>query len=367
MTVPFVDLKIQYQALKAEIDRGIQKVLDHGMYINGPEVSQAEEVLQKFSGAKAAIVCSNGTVAIQLALMALDLKPGDEVILPAFSFFATGEIPALMNLTPVFVDIQKDTYNLDPAKIKAAITSKTKVIMPVSLYGQTADMDEINEIAKNAGIAVVEDAAQSFGASYKGHKVGTLADITTTSFFPAKPLGVYGDGGALFTNDEKLGEKIRQLKNHGQAQRYYHTLIGTNARMDSLQCAILLAKLERYSWEIEQRQKVADRYDAAFKSLKRVKTPVVKEHNQSVWAQYTLEVQEDREGVRNQLQEMGIPTAVHYPVIMPDQPALKDIGRVMDVSQARFASEHVFSLPMYADMPVEVQNKVIEAVNKVLG
>lgn len=364
MALPFVDLKAQYQVLKKEIDQGIQRVLDHGMYINGPEVKQAEEALMKFSGAKSATVCSNGTVAIQLALMALDVKPGDEVIVPAFSFFATGEIPVMMNLVPVFVDIQPDTYNMDPKKLKEAITSKTKAIMPVSLYGQPADMDEINAIASETGIPVIEDAAQSFGASYKGKKVGTLAKITTTSFFPAKPLGVYGDGGAVFTNDEELGKKINQIKNHGQAERYYHTMVGTNARMDTLQCAVLLAKLERYPWEIEQRQKVASRYTAAFKDIKGVQVPHVREGNQSVWAQYTLEV-DGRDEVRNKLQELGVPTAVHYPVIMADQPALKGAGRIMDVTISRRASQRVFSLPMYADMSEEIQAQVIEAVVKV--
>lgn len=366
MSVPFVDLKSQYQVLKKQIDQGIQRVLDHGMYINGPEVKMAEEALQKFCGAKSATVCSNGTVAIQLALMALGVKPGDEIIVPAFSFFATGEIPVLMHLTPVFVDIQPDTYNMDPKKLKEAITSKTKAIMPVSLYGQPADMDEIHAIADAAGIPVIEDAAQSFGAGYKGKKVGALAKITTTSFFPAKPLGVYGDGGAVFTDDVELGKKINQIKNHGQAERYYHTIIGTNARMDTLQCSILLAKLERYPWEIEQRQKVADKYTAAFSGLKGVQLPTVRKGNQSVWAQYTLEV-DDRDNVRNKLQELGIPTAVHYPVIMADQPALKGAGRIMNVDVARRASQRVFSLPMYADMNQETQDKIINAVLKVLS
>ncbi len=366
MSVPFVDLKKQYQALKTQIDESIHKVLDHGMYINGPEVKAAEEALQDFCGAKEAIVCSNGTIAIQLALMALDLKPGDEVIVPAFSFFATGEIPVLMNLTPVFVDITEDTYNLDPKKLKEAITDKTKAIMPVSLYGQAADMDEINEIASAANVPVIEDAAQSFGGSCKGAKIGTLAKLTTTSFFPAKPLGVFGDGGAVFTNDEELGKKLRQLRNHGQSERYLHTMIGTNARMDSLQCAILLAKIERYPWEIEQRQRIADKYTAAFNKLKDVQTPVVRDGCKSVWAQYTLKVN-DRDGARNQLQELGIPTAVHYPVIMADQPALKESGKIMDVTVARHASNHVFSLPMYPDMSDEIQDKVIAAVTKVLS
>lgn len=366
MAVPFVDLKSQYQILKKQIDQGIQRVLDHGQYINGPEVKMAEEALMKFSGAKSATVCSNGTVAIQLALMALDVKPGDEIIVPAFSFFATGEIPVMMGFTPVFVDIQPDTFNMDPKKLKAAITSRTKVIMPVSLYGQPADMDEINAIAAEAGIAVVEDAAQSFGAIYKGKKVGTLAKITTTSFFPAKPLGVYGDGGAVFTNDIELGKKINQIKNHGQQERYFHTIVGTNARMDTLQCAILLAKMERYPWEIEQRQKVADRYTKAFSNLKNVQTPLVRTGNQSVWAQYTLKV-EDRDNVRNKLQELGVPTAVHYPSIMPDQPALKGAGRVMDVTVSKNASLSVFSLPMYPDMDESTQDQVIDAVLKVLS
>ncbi|MBY0237350.1 MAG: DegT/DnrJ/EryC1/StrS family aminotransferase, partial [Burkholderiaceae bacterium] len=252
--MPFIDLKAQYQALKPSIDARIQKVLDHGQYIMGPEVKELEEKLAAYVGAKHCITVSSGTEALLIALMALDLQPGDEVITTPFTFAATAEVIVLLGGVPVFVDIQADTCNIDPQLIEAAITPKTRAIMPVSLYGQVCDMDEINAIAARHGnIPVIEDAAQSFGATYKGRKSCGLSTFGATSFFPSKPLGCYGDGGALFTNDDVLAQAAREIRVHGQSARYTHTRLGVGGRMDTLQCAVVLGKLERFDWEVEQR------------------------------------------------------------------------------------------------------------------
>lgn len=367
--IPFIDLKTQYKALKAQIDERIFKVLEHGQFILGPEVKECEEALAKFTGARHAITCSNGSDAIQMALMALGIGPGDEVITTAFSFIATVEMIAITGAKPVMVDIDPDTFNIDSKKIAAAITPRTKAIMPVSLYGQPADFDEINAIAEKHNLPVIEDAAQSFGALYKGRRSCSLTRLACTSFFPAKPLGCYGDGGAVFTNDDDLAKKLISIRMHGMGDhRYSHPRIGINGRLDTLQAAILLAKLERYPWEIEQRQKVAERYNAAFADLRAhgIFTPVVRGDRQSVWAQYTLRVP-NRESFQKKLQEKGIPTAVHYPMTMADQPAYKEIATVHDISNARQAAQVVVSLPMYPDMSEAVQNQIIEAVRSTTG
>ena len=367
MSVPFIDLKTQYKALKPAIDARIFKVLEHGQFIMGPEVKECEDALKKFTDCKYALTCSNGSDAIQLALMALGIGPEDEVITTAFSFIATAEMIRILNVKPVFVDIDPETYNLDWRKIEAAITPRTKAILPVSLYGQPADYDEINKIAKKHKLYVIEDAAQSFGATYKGKRSCNLTDIGCTSFFPAKPLGCYGDGGAVFTNDSKLAEILASLRVHGMGEhRYHHPRVGINGRLDSIQCTVLTAKLERYPWEMEQREKIAQRYSEAFEKLAKagVRTPKVRADRASVWAQYTLSVP-DRKIFQDKLQAKGIPTAVHYPITMADQPAYREFATIHDISNARKAAEHVVSLPMYPDMTEDVQEQVISAVQSV--
>src|SRR5688572_18381583 len=277
----FTDLKAQYRALKRELDARIQRVLDHGQYILGPEVREMEEKLEAYTGARHCISVASGTEALLIALMSLDIKPGDEVITTPFTFVATGEMIVLLGAKPVFVDAEEDTANIDAAKIAAAITPRTKAIMPVSLYGQPADMDEINALAAKHGVPVIEDAAQSFGATYKGRKSCNLSTIGATSFFPSKPLGCYGDGGALFTNDDALGKAFREIRHHGQSARYQHTRIGVGGRMDTIQCAVLLAKLPRLEWEIERRIALGKRYDALL--AKHVKPITVKPDRVSVY------------------------------------------------------------------------------------
>ena len=368
--IPFIDLKTQYKALKSQIDSRIQAVLDHGGFINGPEVAELEKKLATFSGTKHCLACASGTDALLIPLMALGIQPGDEIITTAFSFIATAEVIALAGATPVYVDIDPITFNIDAAKIEACITPKTKGIMPVSLYGQVCDMDEINAVAKKHNLWVIEDTAQSFGATYNGKRSGSMSLASGTSFFPAKPLGGYGDGGATFTNDDKLMTAMKEIREHGSETRYYHTRLGINGRLDTLQCAILLAKMERYPWEIEARQKVADRYNKAFAGIRQADfaTPSVKKGNQSVWAQYTLTVG-DRAAFQKKMTDLGVPTSIHYPRIMPEQPWYKANfkGKPQDWTKARWAADHVISLPMYPDLDEATQNRIIEAVQKSLG
>jgi UDP-2-acetamido-2-deoxy-ribo-hexuluronate aminotransferase len=373
MSIPFVDLKSQYKAMKSSIDTRIQKVLDHGAYINGPEVNELETQLAKYTGTKYAIACASGTDALLIPLMALGIGPGDEVITTAFSFIATAEVIALAGATPIYVDIDPVTFNIDPTKLEKAITSKTKAIMPVSLYGQMPDMDAIAAIATKHHIPVIEDAAQSFGATYKGKKSCSLTMVSGTSFFPAKPLGCYGDGGAIFTNDDSLFKAMKEIREHGSESRYYHVRLGINGRLDTIQCAVLLAKMERYAWELEQRNKIAINYDKAFQTLsnKNILTPKVHPDCFSVWAQYTLRVSQSstlpqsltRDQFQKRLTDLGIPTSVHYPRIIPDQPAYKET-RLADWSNARKAAQEVLSIPMFPDMTTEMQNEIIAKVIK---
>jgi UDP-2-acetamido-2-deoxy-ribo-hexuluronate aminotransferase len=368
-SVPFIDLKSQYLALKKSIDSRIMKVLESGAYINGPEVAELESQLAKHTGVKHALACASGTDALLIPLMALGIGPGDEVITTAFSFIATAEVIVLAGAKPVFVDIQKDTFNLDPQAIEKAITPRTKAIMPVSLYGQVSDMDEISAIAAKHKILVIEDLAQSYGARYKDKKSGALSIASGTSFYPAKPLGCYGDGGAIFTQDDKLAVAMKEIREHGSEKRYYHTRLGVNGRLDTIQCAILLSKLERYDWEVEQRQKIAHRFTQAFREIKKdgFSTPLVKNDRDSVWAQYTVTV-ENRADFQKKLQDLGIPTSIHYPMTMADQPWYKKNtgGSEAQIPVARWAAEHVISLPMYPDMDISTQDRIIEAVIKAL-
>ena len=364
MSIPFIDLKTQYKALKPQIDERIHAVLDHGMFIMGPEVTECEKALADYLGCKHAIACSNGSDALLMAMLALDIGPGDEVITTSFSFIATIEMIVLAGAKPVVVDIDPDSFNIDPSKIEAAITDKTKAIVPVGLYGQAADMNAISDIAKKKNLYVLEDAAQSFGADYHGRKSSALGDISCTSFFPAKPLGCYGDGGAVFTDNDEWATRLKSVRIHGMGEhRYHHTRIGINGRMDSIQCAVIIEKLKRYPEEVENRNKVATRYTEAFTPLKEkgVSTPIIKDGCRSVWAQYTLRVP-DREAFQASLKEKGIPTAVHYPITMADQPAFKEITTVHDITQARKAANEVVSLPMYPDMPHDIQDQIIETI-----
>ncbi|WP_322522341.1 DegT/DnrJ/EryC1/StrS aminotransferase family protein [Guyparkeria halophila] len=369
----FIDLAAQQARIKDKIDANIQRVLAHGKYILGPEVAELEEKLADFTGAKYCISCANGTDALQIAQMAVGVGPGDEVIVPGFSYIATAETPAVLGARPVYVDIDPVTYNMDSAKIEAAITSKTRAIIPVSLYGQCADFDEINAIAEKHGIPVIEDGAQSFGATYKGKRSCNLTTIGTTSFFPSKPLGAYGDGGALFTNDEELATKLRQIARHGQDRRYHHLRVGVNSRLDTLQAAILLPKLEILEEELARRNEVADRYNSLLSATDihghpltqtpsetirdfRGKTPVVKEHNISAWAQYTIRVN-DREAVQGALKDAGIPTAVHYPIPLNKQPAVSDDAT--SLPEGDLAATRVISLPLHPYLPHQAQDKIV--------
>ena len=342
--IPFVDLAAQQDRLRPEIEAGIARVLAHGKYILGPEVEELEEQLAAYTGAAHCITVANGTDALQIALMALGVGPGDEVITPAFSYIATAEAPALLGAQPVYVDIDPISYNLDPALIEAAITPRTRAIIPVSLYGQPADFDAINAIAARHAIPVIEDGAQSFGASYKGRKSCNLTTIGCTSFFPSKPLGCYGDGGAIFTSDAELGTAIRQIARHGQTKRYHHVRVGVNSRLDTLQAAILLPKLAILDDEIAARDAVAARYGTALSELE-VATPQIADHSLCAWAQYTIRLS-NRAAVQAALSEAGVPTAVHYPLPLNRQPAVADTAR--DLPESDTAAFEVISLPMHA-------------------
>jgi UDP-2-acetamido-2-deoxy-ribo-hexuluronate aminotransferase len=360
MNIPFIDLKSQYKALRPQIQERINAVLDHGQYIMGPEVYELEKKLAACVGAKHCISCSSGTDSLLIAMMAFDIGPGAEVITTPFTFISTGETIALLGATPVFVDINPRTYNIDPANIEEVITPNTKAIMPVSLYGQCADMDSINAIADKHGLPVIEDAAQSFGATYKGRKSCALSTIGSTSFFPSKPLGAYGDGGALFTNDDALAKAMREISNHGQDRRYHHPRIGLNGRLDTIQAAIVLAKLERFEWEFEQRQEVANRYTKALANA--VQTPYVAPDCTSVFAQYTVEVP-CRDAVQVTLKEAGIPTAVHYPVPLYRQPAFARLASGQDnYPNCEAASKRVLSLPMHPYLGHTSQQAVVDAL-----
>jgi len=358
----FIDLKSQYAALKPTIDARIQRVLDHGQFIMGPEVGELERALEDCTGARHCITVASGTEALLIAMMALDIGPGDEVITSPFTFVATAETIVLLGARPVFVDVEPDTCNIDAAGIEAKITSRTKAIMPVSLYGQTPDMAAINALALRHGeIPVIEDGAQSFGATYGELKSCNLTTVGCTSFFPSKPLGCYGDGGAIFTSDDALAVACREIRVHGQSRRYYHTRVGVGGRMDTLQCAVVLGKLERFKWEVEQRRRLGARYSERLSAIPGVTVPVIRPDRTSVFAQYTVQV-DHRSAFIQALQAEGIPTAIHYPMPLNRQPAYQqyccpDCTPVSDGLSAR-----VVSLPMYPDMSHAEQDRVIAAV-----
>ena len=359
----FCDLHRQYVEYKSEIDAAIAGVIEKTAFINGPDVTALEKELADFSGASNAIACSSGSDAISLSLMGLDVQPGDEVLCPAFTFIATATMISIVGAVPVFVDVDPVTFNLDPEKIEEKITAKTKGIIVVSLYGQCADFDKINNIAEKHGLWVLEDGAQSFGAEYKGKRSCALTKIATTSFFPAKPLGCYGDGGAIFITDPELAEKIKMIRNHGQEKRYYHKMIGVNGRMDTLQAAIIRVKLKHFTKEISERNRVADAYTTALRDS--VDTPVVLPGNLSVWAQYTIRVKE-RDKVREMLAKDDIPTTVHYPMPLSKQEAFLFLNQGMDFPVSNRLSETVMSLPMHPFLSEEeigfVAQKIKDAI-----
>ncbi len=367
MNIPFIDLKPQYQALKSQINSRIDTVLNHGQFILGPEVEECEKALGQYIGSPHVLSCASGTDALMMVLMALDIGPGDEVITTPFSFFATAEVISLVGATPVFVDIDLETYNLDAAKIEAAITKKTKAIMPVSLYGQPADFDAINAIGTKHGLVVIEDAAQSFGAPYKNKKSCGLTTVSGTSFFPAKPLGCFGDGGAVFTDNADLNKKMSQIRVHGQEGRYNHVRMGINGRLDTIQCAILIEKLKRYPWEVEQRNKVAAYFTESLSQIgSKIILPKVKSDRGSVWAQYTVRV-ENRDKFAADLKAKGVPTSVHYPSPLHWQPVYASLREKYRLPNAELAASQVISLPMYPDMTLDVQHAIVTAVREVLS
>lgn len=364
--VPFLDLKPQYKALEKAINERIQTVLNHGQFILGPEVEESEKALAAYIGSKYCLTAASGTDALMMVLMAYGIGPGDEVITTPFSFFATAEVISLVGAEPVFVDIEPDTFNLDAAKIEAAITKKTKAIMPVSLYGQPANFDEINAIGAKHNLRVIEDAAQSFGAPYKGKKSCNLSEVSATSFFPAKPLGCYGDGGAVFTNDEKLFKIMGQIRVHGQESRYHHTRMGINGRLDTLQCAVLIEKLKRYDWELERRNAIAAQYTEAFLPLKgKVTPPLVKSDRGSAWAQYTVMVS-DRAKFADLLKAKGVPTSVHYPSPLHHQPVYSHLRSKYNLPIAEKCATQVISLPIFPDMTAEQVKHVINSVREIV-
>lgn len=364
----FIDLKAQYRRIEQDVNARIKAVLEHGSYIMGPEIAELEQRLAAYVGVKHCIGVSSGTDALLIPMMALGITAGDEVVTTPFTFIATGEMIALIGAKPVFVDIDPRTYNLDPAQVEAAITPRTKAIMPVSLYGQCADMDAINAIAERHGLPVIEDAAQSFGATYKGRRSCGLSLVGATSFFPSKPLGGYGDGGACFTDDDHLAKLMGEIRVHGQDRRYHHPVVGINGRLDTLQAAVLLAKLALFDEEVEARARLGRLYNEAFLSRgagvvgdgdRAVLAPYIEPHNTSVFAQYTIQVR-NRDAVQAALQARGIPTAVHYPIPLNRQPAMGQ-GH-LSFPRAEHAAAQVMSLPMHPYLTPGDMEAIVDAV-----
>ena len=355
---------MQQKRIEPGVNAAIQRVLAHGKYILGPEVHELEERLAEYTGAKFCITCANGTDALQIAMMALGVGLGDQVITPAFTYIATAEAAAVLGAKPTYVDVEPGTFNIDANLLEAAITNKTKAIVAVSLFGQCPDMDAINDVAGRYGVPVIEDAAQSFGATYKARRSCNLSSVATTSFFPAKPLGCYGDGGAMFTSDEQLAKSLRQIARHGQSKRYHHDVMGVNSRLDTLQAAILLEKLKIFDEEVRERQRVARTYSNLINQMQlktsgdvAVLTPQIEPHNKSVWAQYTLFLH-GRDAVQGYLNSKGIPTVVYYPVPLNQQKAVWD-HNVSTPQSARLANG-VLSLPMHPYLSEDVQRSIVD-------
>lgn len=364
MQIDFANLAKAYAEHKEDIDKEMKCVVESSSFIMGPQVAELELCLSEFTGVKHAITCSNGTDALLLSMMALGIGQGDEVITTPFTFIATAETIAFLGAKPVFVDIEEQSYNIDVSKVEAAITKNTRAIMPVSLFGQTPDMDSINKIASHYNLSVIEDGAQSFGATYYGKKSGSLSTIGTTSFFPAKPLGCFGDGGAVFTDNDILAEKVKSLRIHGQSKRYHHKYIGMGGRLDSLQAAVLKVKLKNYSTDIKKRQKVAQRYTELLKEF--IQTPIVLAGRTSVWAQYSIRVK-NREYIQEQLKKRGIPSAVHYPMPLHLQKCFQYLGyKLGDFSISERVSNEIMSLPMNPYLTEEEQNYICKELIAIL-
>jgi len=365
----FVDLQGQYEQLKEDVDRRIQQVLSHGQYICGPEVAELEKVLEDYTGASHCIGVSSGTDALLIALMSAGVGANDEVITSPFTFFATAEVISRLGAVPVFVDIDEHTYNIDPSLIEKAITKRTKVVMPVSLYGQCADMDKINEVASRHGLIVIEDGAQSFGAMYKGSKSCSLSTIGCTSFFPSKPLGCYGDGGACFTNDADIAKRLREISAHGQESRYNHTRLGLTGRLDTIQAAVLLSKMTTFPDEVASRARIGKSYSQKFNSscAEKLVTPYVQDHNDSVFAQYTIQV-DQRDRLQTYLSSVNIPSAVHYPITVNRQPVFagQDWAHTK-FKVADYVAARVLSLPMHPYLSESDQVSVVSAVTAFLS
>jgi len=361
----FIDLKTQYQHIKHDVLAEIAQVLDSGQFILGDKVKELESVLCQYTGSKHCVGVADGTKALLIALMALNIQPGDEVIVPAFTFIATASMVVLLGATPVFVDIDEQSYNLDAHKLAAAITPKTRVIIPVSLFGQCADLDTINEIAKQHNIMVIEDAAQSFGASYKGKKSANVTTIACTSFFPSKPLGCYGDGGACFTNNDDLALAMQQIRVHGQDRRYHHARLGINGRLDTLQAAVLLAKMRIFPAEVEARERIGARYTSLLQDSNCV-TPKVMAYNTHVYGQYTLLVK-NRDEFIEKLKQSGVPTAVHYPIPLHHQPILSKYYNGEDLAVSERVASQVVSLPMHPYLDEATQNRIVAVVKEAVN
>jgi UDP-2-acetamido-2-deoxy-ribo-hexuluronate aminotransferase len=361
--IPYLDLTQSYKRIQKVAEPEILNILSSGQYILGKPVEECEASLAQFVGSKHALAVSNGTIALMMALQAIDVGPGDEVIVPSFSFFATAEVVSTLGAHPIFIDVDRKNCNIRVDQIEKAITKKTKAIMPVSLYGQMPDMDEIMQIAEKHGLYVIEDAAQSFGATYKGKRSCSVSHIGCTSFFPAKPLGCAGDGGAVFTSDSVLAKKLDAIRVHGQTRRYYHEYIGVNGRLDPIQCIVIKEKLKFYNEDIKERQAIAKKYNDSFKNLD-LMIPEVKSDRESVYAQYTLIIPR-REEFIDKLQKMGVPTSIHYPMGMHEQPIYKNLNVSLPTTED--ISKKVVSLPLYPGMPDKDIQTVIEAVHQALS
>ncbi|QDT12288.1 DegT/DnrJ/EryC1/StrS family aminotransferase [Planctomycetes bacterium K23_9] len=356
----FIDLKTQYETYQAAIDARMNAVMQHGRFIMGPEIAECEAALAEYSGARHCITVSSGTHSLEIALRTLKIGPGDEVITVPFTWISSSEVVLLVGATAVFVDIDPVTFNIDLDQVEAAITPRTKAILPVCLFGQVPDMKRLNEIADRHGIPVLEDAAQSFGATQDGKRSGAMSTIGSTSFFPAKPLGCYGDGGALFTDDDELATAMRAVRTHGGTRRHHHTLVGTNGRFDTLQAAVILAKLPHFQNEVEARGRIGARYSDLLRGVCVV--PEVIDGNTHVYAQYTIRVP-DRDAMAASLKEKGIPSAVYYPKCLHEQPVFADLGyQYGDFPESEKASKEVLSLPMHPFLSEADQDKVVEAV-----